>query len=112
MLRRYDHGVDSSRLPSVVLDCHLRLAVRQKPGNLATLPGCRETATKTVSKRDRKWHHLLGLVAGEADHHALVAGPNSVESVDLFAGPNFDRMRDPTQDLRTLILDRYDHATG
>src|SRR5215213_710542 len=65
-----------------------------------------------MSQRDRKWHQLRSLIAGETDHHSLIAGPHAVESIDLLAGADLDGLRHSTQDLRALVLDRDHDAAG
>src|SRR3712207_6128826 len=63
-----------------------------------------------MGARDRKRHQLRGLVAGEADHHALVASPDAVISINQLPGADLDGMLDAAQDLRALVLDCDDDA--
>ncbi len=60
--------------PSVVLDRHLRLAVRTEVVESPVLADVREPARQLVSQVDRHRHEFLRLVRGVAEHHALVAG--------------------------------------
>jgi hypothetical protein len=65
-----------------------------------------------VGKRDRQRHEFGCLIAGEPDHHALVAGADTIVSVDLLTGANLDRVRHSAQDLRALVLDCDHHSAG
>ncbi len=70
-----DHHVrDSPGYAVVVLDRDLGLAVGPEVGQLAALANLGQAARKTVGQGDRQRHELGRLAAGEADHHALVAG--------------------------------------
>ena len=72
-----------------------------------------EAAREAVRQRDRQRHQLRRLVAGEADHHALVARAHQVQTVhlaDVLA--RLERLVDALRDVRGLALDRDHHAAG
>ena len=72
----------------LVADRNLALAVRPQVVEDAALADLGETAGQGVCQRDRERHQLLGLLAGVAEHHPLVAGPNLVQIlVDLKSTP-------------------------
>ena len=75
MLRADDDGVYALRLAVGVFDRHLRLAVGLEVGDAAVAAGLGEAAREFVRERDGQGHQFVGLAAGEADHHPLVARP-------------------------------------
>ena len=106
----------------LVLHRHLALAVRAQilhraavvPGGAARLG---EAACQLVRQADRRRHQLRRLVAGEADHHALVAGADRVQlGVGERAGGEavavLDRGAHAHVDVRALLADRGDDAAG
>jgi hypothetical protein len=97
VLRREDDGVDPMRPPIHVLDRHLGLAVGPQVGQGLVLAHARHLARQQVGEVDRHRHQLRGLIAGEAEHHSLVAGTARV---------------DAPRDVRRLLVDRHDDATG
>ena len=74
VLRRDDDRADPLRDAVLVLDGDLGLAVRAQVRQLAGLADLGEPARHAVRERDRQRHQLGRLVAGEAEHHPLVAG--------------------------------------
>ena len=77
MLRRDDDRVDTQRAvrPLVVLDGHLRLGVgAQVAHHLALAADDGQLLENHVREDQRRGHHLARLVAGVAEHDALVAG--------------------------------------
>ena len=74
VLGRDHDGVDPDRRDAVVLDVTWLLASGRSQG---IVPSCRKLGDPVddpVRQRDRQRHQLGRLVAGEAEHHALVAG--------------------------------------
>ncbi len=65
-----------------------------------------------VRHRDRHRHQLVGLVAGEADHHALVARARRRRDRRRLPVAVLERVVDPERDVGRLLLDRDDHAAG
>src|SRR5438105_10894380 len=73
VLRGDDHRVRAHGLTVAVLDAHLALSVGTEVGEEPGTPRLREPLPDAVRGVDRERHVLLRLVAGEAEHHALVA---------------------------------------
>ena len=78
VLRRQHNGIDAARPPVGVLDGDLRLAVRPEVWHRLVLADARQLAGQLVGQLDRHRHQLGRLVAGEAEHHSLVAGAAGV----------------------------------
>ena len=51
-------------------------------------------------------HQLVGLPAGEAEHHPLVAGADRVERRRATPSLDLERLVDPERDVGRLLLDR------
>ncbi len=81
VLAGHDHGVQAHRLVAVVLDRHLGLAVGAQVRDGAVLAHAGEAPGQPVGQHDRQRHELGGVVAGVAEHQALVAGALAVERV-------------------------------
>src|SRR5829696_6021324 len=112
MLCRYDDRINAHGFATVIFDRHLRLAIRKQPCDLTALARQREPAAEPMGERDRQRHQLRRFIAGEADHHALVASADTIVSIHLLPGPDLDGVRHSAQDLRTLILDGNHDTTG
>ena len=79
---RADHDCrDTGRCESFVFVRHLRLPIGLQPRYLFRLPGFRETLGQGVGRRDGCRHQLRGVVAGKAEHHALVPRPALVHTL-------------------------------
>ena len=74
MLRRDDDVRDGDRLAVVVDHRDLGLGVGAQPLHLALLANPGELAAEAVGEHDRRGHQLRRLVAGVAEHQALIAG--------------------------------------
>ena len=74
VLRRQHDGVDRRRLAVDVADGDLRLGVRPQPRQPAVLPDFALALYEPVRVVDRERHQRRRLVAGVAEHQALVAG--------------------------------------
>ncbi len=82
VLGREDDGVDAhGAVVLVVLDRDLGLAVGTQVGERAVLADLGEALREPLGDRDRERHELRGVVAGVAEHQALVAGAALVELV-------------------------------
>src|SRR5690606_7611559 len=68
------HGIDADHLAAVVTAGDLGLGVRAQPGQQAGLAGLGLALDQAVAEDDRRRHQHIGLVAGVAEHQALVAG--------------------------------------
>ena len=113
VLSRDQHGLELDRSIVLVLERHLRLGVGPKIRNLACLADLGVLLRHAVRKVDRQRHEDLGLVAGVAEHHALVACALRVELVllgltrsDLFRG------RDALRDVGRLLIEGDHDAAG
>ena len=96
---------------AVVRDGDLGLAVGAQVGQLAGLAHRGEALGEAVREEDRQRHQLGGVVAGVAEHQALVAGALLVERVDA-AGAALERRVDALGDVRALLADRGADAAG
>ena len=76
-----DDGVEADRAVAVVLDGDLGLAVGAQVGHGAVLAHRGELLGEPVRQPDRQRHQLGGVVAGVAEHQALVAGALAVQRV-------------------------------
>ena len=82
VLRGEHDGVDADRaVVGVVLDGDLGLAVGAQVGQRAVLADRGELLGEALRDHDRQRHQLVGVVAGVAEHQALVAGALLVERV-------------------------------
>jgi hypothetical protein len=74
VLGRDDHVLHLDRAVVLVADRDLGLGVGAQPADDARLAQLGQLAAEAVGEHDRRRHHLGGLVAGVAEHEALVAG--------------------------------------
>ena len=72
MLRGDDDGGNAFGRAVLIFNADLRLAVREKIGQLFA-PHLFESSRQAIRKRDRQRHQRIGLAAGIAEHHALIA---------------------------------------
>ena len=113
VLGRHDHGVDAHGLPVAVLHRHLGLAIGAQVREQLLLADEGEAAADLVRQRDRQRHHLWSLVAGETDHHALIAGADGLDlCIGHLAPLRFQRLVHSQGDVGRLLLERNDDATG
>ncbi|GAA3063183.1 hypothetical protein GCM10020000_53180 [Streptomyces olivoverticillatus] len=107
-----DDGVQAYGLVAVVLDGDLRLAVGAQVGQAALLADGGQAAREAVGEGDGQRHQLGGVVAGVAEHQALVAGALLVEvvrgAVDAVLVGGVDALRD----IGRLGADGYRDAAG
>src|SRR5450759_3502884 len=80
-----------------VFDGDLALAVGAEVLESAVLADLGQPAGDVVGVLDRRRHQLRGLVAGEAEHHALVTGAPDVDALG---------------DVWRLLVDADEHTTG
>src|SRR5690606_32179067 len=74
VLGREHDGVDGVRLAVNVAEGELALGIRQQPGQNLLLAHFCLLLDEAVGVLDRGRHQCVGLVAGKAEHQALVAG--------------------------------------
>jgi hypothetical protein len=117
VLRRDEDALDLDRpLATLVVDLvanrHLRLPVRTQVRQDLRTANLGKALRDLVRQHDRERHQLVRLVAGEAEHHPLVARADPVERV-VVARVVLDLVRrlDPLRDVGRLLVDRDDHAT-
>ena len=106
VLRRDDHVAHRHRLAVLVLDGDLRLRVGTQERVLlrVLLADLRQVLDEMMRERDRQRHELGRLVAGEAEHQALVAGA-LVREVGLAT-------RHALADVGRLAVDGGEHGAG
>ena len=104
-----DHGVDRNGLVVLVGDGHLGLSVGIEVRQRAVLADFGKPKGQAVAQRDGQGHFLRGLVAGIAEHHALVAGAD-VRLVLPAAG--LQGVVHAHGDVRALVVDGGHHGTG
>ena len=92
-----DDGVDALRLAVHIFHADLALPVRTKIAKLAEAPDLAQLPHQLVRQHDRQRHQLFTLVAGVAEHQALVSGAAGI---------------DPHGDIRRLGLHHIEHAAS
>ncbi len=111
MLSGDDDGIHADGvMVLVILDRDLSLAVGTEIADKAVLAYLSEALGELVGEGDGKRHKLLGLIAGVAKHHALVA--RSVLKLVLFAVLVFERLVNAHGDVAGLLVDIGDDAAG
>ena len=93
----------------VVLDGDLGLTVGAQVGQRAVVADRREPLGQALGHGDRQRHQHVGVVAGVAEHQALVAGALLVHRVDR-AGARLVTGVDALGDVSGLAADRHHHA--
>jgi len=102
VLGREHHGVESGDLAVFIAAGDLRLCVRAQPRQQVVLAHFRLAFDEPVRIADRRRHQARRLIAGIAEHEALVAGT-------LFLG----LLRStPHRDVGRLLADDVQHAAG
>ena len=95
----------------VVLHRHLGLAVRPQVVHLALLADLRQLHGQLLGQGDGQGHELGGLVAGVAEHHALV--PRAVvQAVVLLALLGLQALVHPHGDVARLLVNGGNHRAG
>ncbi len=104
VLRRQHDGVDGDRLAVLVADGDLRLGVGPQPRQPAVLAHLALPLDETVRVVDRERHQRRRLVAGIAEHHALVTGT----LVQVLVR----RVVDAARDIRRLVAVAHHHRAA
>ena len=112
VLRGDDDGVQADGLVAVVLDGDLGLAVGAQVRDGPVLADLGQAAGEPVRQVDRQRHQLGRLVAGVAEHQALVAGALLVQLVLVALDPVLVRGVDALRDVRGLRADGHRDAAG
>ncbi len=97
VLRRDHHRIHALRPPTHIFHGHLRLAVGPQEIHLALASRLRKPPRQPVRQLDRHGHQLFGLVAGIAEHQALIARAAGVNAHG---------------DVRRLVVDRGNNGAG
>ncbi len=103
------HRSHRDGLAAAVFDRHLRLAVRPEVVDQLLVAHLGETSREAMREGDRQWHQLGRLAAGEAEHHALVAG---ALIVDVRPAACLERLVDAALDVGRLLVDRDQRPAG
>ena len=111
MLGGNDDGIDALHAAVLaVLHRDLTLAVRAQPVELAGLANGRQLHGKLLGIGDGSRHQLGRFVAGEAEHHALIARAVVERAVaGLLA---LERLVDAEGNVRALLVDVRDDGAG
>ena len=113
VLRADYYGIDAMRLAVAILHGDLALAVGAQVRQRAILANLGEALHQAVGQVDGQGHQPVGLVAGEPDHHALVAragGAAGVGSGAIVA--SLQRRANAGIDVRRLLAGVADDAAG
>ena len=103
-------GFHRDRPVVLILDGDLGLAVRTQVRKGAVLAHLGQALCQLVRQRDGHRHQLRGVVAGKAEHHALVARTVVLLGDAGFLG--FQRAVNTQRDVAGLLVDRGDDAAG
>ena len=107
-----DDGLHRDGPVAVVADGDLGLAVGAQVGEFAVLADFGQPLGEAVREPDRDGHVGGGLVAGVAEHQALVAGALEVVVVLLASFAGFERVEDAAGDVVGLLADGDGHAAA
>ena len=85
MLDRHDHLGRTNRLSVNVLQRHLAFRIRAELRRPAGVAGLGKRAQNRMRVIDRRRHQIRRVVAGKAEHHALVAGAFVLVAGSIYA---------------------------
>ena len=116
VLRGHDDALDGDRLGHArgiapVAHRDLGLAVGQQVGHRAVAPHRRQAPRHGVREHQRQRHQLRRLVAGEAEHHPLVARADPVERIAA-GRAGLERRVDALRDVGRLLVERHVDRAG
>ncbi len=112
VLGRDQHRAELGRLAVDVVEGHLGLAVGPQVGHGARPTDLAQPLGEAVGGVDRQRHEDVGLAAGVAEHHALVARALIVDGVAGGAGTHLFALVDALGDVDRLLVDRDHDAAG
>ena len=96
----------------VVLDGDLGLAIRTQIVQHLVATHLGQLFGQSMRQADRKWHQLWCLVAGIAEHHALIAGALKVVGIDGLTVTRLPGPADAPGDVWGLVVEADHHAAG
>ena len=105
------HGVHADGLVAIVLHRDLRLSIGPQIVHKSGLADLGELAGHFVCKGNGQGHQLRGLVAGVAEHHALIAGA-VVQTVVCLALLDLQALVHAQRDIAGLLINVGDDAAG
>ena len=111
MLRGDNHRIHTGGFAVHIFHRDLRFAVRAEVGEFPALADLGQPAGELVRQRDGQRHQLRRLIAGKAEHHALVARAGAVVLL-LRAVLRFEGRVNAERNIRRLHVDGRDHAAG
>ena len=113
VLGRDHHGVNADGLAVfVVFDSDLCLSVGLEIGNRAVLSDLSEFLCHFMREGDRQGHQLLRLVAGKAEHHALIARADHIDFAVAETVLHLVGAVDAHGDVGRLFVDGGDDRAG
>ena len=113
MLAGQDHGGDELGLAVAIADRHLALRVGSEVGHDVSAPDLRRAVHQPVCQMDGQGHVHIGVAAGVAEHHALVAGSLAIELVLVARiGAHLEGLVHSLGDVAGLLVDGGDDPAG
>ena len=110
--RDHDGGAANHLTVLVVLHGDLTLAVGTDPLELAALADLSQPPGETVGQGDGSGHEFGSLVAGVAEHHALVAGAHQIQGIAVAPLLDLIGLVDAHGDVRRLLIDGSHDSAG
>ena len=111
MLVGDDDGVDTAGLVVHIFHSHLGLAVGTQIGESAVLAHLSQTLGELVGQGDCHGHQFGGFIAGETEHHALVAGAGD-KFIGFRTGLGLQGVIHTQGNISGLLVDVGDNAAG
>ena len=112
MLRGHDNLLHIHGSAVDVAHRNLRLAVRAQVGQRAVLAHLRQTLAHALCQVNRHRHESLRLLAGIAEHHALVTCAHRLVDIFCLAVLRLERLVDALRDVGRLLVDSVQNAAG
>ena len=104
------HGIHPDGLLAVILHSDLSLAVRPQIVHKSGLADLGKLPGHFMRQRNRQGHQLRGLIAGVAEHHALIAG--AVIQLGLAGFLGLQRLVHAQSDIAGLLVDVGNNTAG
>ena len=110
MLGGNHHSVHPGRNTVLVFHCHLGLSIGAEIGQNLLFAHLGQLAAQLMGQHNGHGHQLGGLIAGKAEHHALI--PGAVVLVLLRLAFGFQRTVHAHGDIAGLLVNGGDDGTG